>query len=366
MSWGWSVGAAAGAGGWVPPGRGGRGENRGRGDGGGDAHGGRAGRAAAARLRRGAPGGSGASGASGCRGGSGARARAHRAPGARTSARGALERGDLAALSRCLRDVASRAAPVAGVSGLALASSAYLTPPPRRPYHGSLTSGDPNRACTDALLWATGAGYALQLLTGHAFTNLGAKVNAQIAAGQLWRLVTPMFLHGSVVHLAVNCMSLHNLGPVVERQFGRDQFWAIYVGSAVGGNFLSYKFCPNNAVGASSAIFGLVGAMGVYLHRHRDLFGEYGERQLHNLLGSVGLNAAFGMMSKRIDNYAHLGGLLAGAAVAFLVGPNLIVVDPDDRVKGMARIGRRAVVNRPLLQTYSGEFAKEFWSDEGK
>ena len=83
-----------------------------------------------------------------------------------------------------------------------------------------------------------------------------------------------MFLHGSVVHLAVNCMSLHNLGPVVERQFGRDQFWAIYVGSAVGGNFLSYKFCPNNAVGASSAIFGLVGAMGVYLHRHRDLFGS--------------------------------------------------------------------------------------------
>ena len=72
------------------------------------------------------------------------------------------------------------------------------------------------------------------------------------------------------------------------------------------------------------------------------------------------------MMSKRIDNYAHLGGLLAGAAVAFLVGPNLILVDPDDRVKGMARIGRRAVVNRPLLQTYSGEFAKEFWSDEGK
>ena len=247
---------------------------------------------------------------------------------------------------------------MAGVSGLALASSAYLTPPPRRPYHGSLTSGDPNRACTDALLWATGAGYALQLLTGHAFTNLGAKVNAQIAAGQLWRLVTPMFLHGSVVHLAVNCMSLHNLGPVVERQFGRDQFWAIYVGSAVGGNFLSYKFCPNNAVGASSAIFGLVGAMGVYLHRHRDLFGEYGERQLHNLLGSVGLNAAFGMMSKRIDNYAHLGGLLAGAAVAFLVGPNLILVDPDDRVKGMARIGRRAVVNRPLLQAYSGSLRR--------
>ena len=83
--------------------------------------------------------------------------------------------------------------------------------------------------------------YALQLLTGHAFTAMGAKVNAQIAAGQVWRLLTPLVLHGSVLHLAFNCFSLHNIGPVIERQFGRTQFLAVYLGAGLGGNFMSYK-----------------------------------------------------------------------------------------------------------------------------
>ena len=123
-----------------------------------------------------------------------------------------------------------------------------------------------------------------------------------------------MFLHGSVVHLAVNCMSSAIFDPLSNGSSDATSSGLYTSARQWAGNFLSYKFCPNNAVGASSAIFGLVGAMGVYLHRHRDPFGEYGERQLHNPPGSVGLNAAFGMMSKRIDNYAHLGGLLAGAA----------------------------------------------------
>lgn len=181
------------------------------------------------------------------------------------------------------------------------------------------------------------------------------------------------------MHLAVNCMSLNTLGPAVERQFGRDQFWAVYLASAVGGNFLSYKFCPNDAVGASSAIFGLVGAMGVYLQRHNDLFGDRGQRMLENLIGSVAVNAAFGMMSKRIDNYAHLGGFLAGGLVAFTVGPNLVTVDAREAAREAAevykktgelpsheisRVGGQAVVNRPLVQTYVDEFVKAFNEDD--
>ena len=190
------------------------------------------------------------------------------------------------------------------------------------------------------------------------------KVNAKIAAGQAWRLLTPLVLHGSVVHLLVNCYSLHNIGPVIERQFGREQFMAVYLGAGLGGNVMSYKMSPNNAVGASGAIFGLVGALGVYLQRHSDLFGSYGERQLQSLMGSIGANALFGLMSARIDNWAHLGGLLAGGAIAFLVGPNLMVVGPT--TQGAKRVGARGrtVVNRPLLQTYVGEFVREF-KDEG-
>ncbi len=240
-------------------------------------------------------------------------------------------------------------------------------------------SGDPNRQCTDALLWANGIGYALQIMSGHAFTAMGAKVNAKIAAGQLWRLITPVVLHGGVMHLAVNCMSLNTLGPAVERQFGREQFWAVYLASALGGNYLSYRFCPNDAVGASSAIFGLVGAMGVYLQRHNYLFGDRGQAMLENLLGSVAVNAAFGMMSKRIDNYAHLGGFLAGAFVSFAAGPNLVPVDAREAANeakrvyaktgtlptlGISRVGGRPVVNRPLAQTYVAEFARAFNEDD--
>jgi uridine nucleosidase len=140
-----------------------------------------------------------------------------------------------------------RAVPVVvGASGLmmSLGSSVSLNAPqPSRRYGGGAMSGDPNRQCTDALLWANGIGYALQIMSGHAFTAMGAKVNAKIAAGQLWRLITPVVLHGGVMHLAVNCMSLNTLGPAVERQFGREQFWAVYLASALGGNYLSFRFC---------------------------------------------------------------------------------------------------------------------------
>ena len=66
-------------------------------------------------------------------------------------------------------------------------------------------------------------------------------MNAKIASGQVWRLLTPLLLHGSPLHLFVNCMSLNNLGPVVERQFGREQFMAVYLGAGLLGNFLSFK-----------------------------------------------------------------------------------------------------------------------------
>jgi len=67
------------------------------------------------------------------------------------------------------------------------------------------------------------------------------KSNAKIAAGQAWRLLTPLVLHDGVVHLLYNCISLLSLGPLIEREFGRDQFLALYLGAGLGGNFLSYK-----------------------------------------------------------------------------------------------------------------------------
>jgi uridine nucleosidase len=104
--------------------------------------------------------------------------------------------------------------------------------------------------------------------------------------------------------------------------------------------------------------------LGIYLNRHRDLFGDYGDKVFQNLLGSVGLNAMFGLMRTRIDNGGHLGGFLGGVIVAWTVGPNLVVVGEnervDHRVEETRTVARRRVVNRPLLQTYTGEFMEEF------
>ncbi len=77
------------------------------------------------------------------------------------------------------------------------------------------------------------------------------QINAAIAAGQWWRLVTPALLHGDLVHLAVNSYTFNNLGPTVERLYGAPRYLAVYFLAAVGGNVASYLGSPNPSLGAS-------------------------------------------------------------------------------------------------------------------
>ena len=98
-------------------------------------------------------------------------------------------------------------------------------------------------------------------------TQYGAKVSNLIQR-QPHRLFTPMFLHGGVGHLAMNSYSLMNIGPHVESLFGSNRFLATYIVSGIAGNLLSAKLTPNPSVGASGAIFGLIGAYYVFLQRN--------------------------------------------------------------------------------------------------
>ena len=218
---------------------------------------------------------------------------------------------------------------------------------------------NPDRLCTDAIMVGTVAMYALQILSGQAVTALGAKVNERIAAGQIWRLATPMVLHGSLTHLLVNMYSLNSVGPLVEATFGREQFLATYVAAGVAGNYASYRFCANNSVGASGAIFGIAGALAVYLHRHRRYLGERADMQLKQLGTALAVNMGFGLMNQRIDNWGHAGGLLGGAALAYLTGPNLMLESDDPRGLSL----RRKLVNRPKVQT-ALRAVKDFWDED--
>lgn len=144
---------------------------------------------------------------------------------------------------------------------------------------------------------------------GSLLMTYGAKVNGQIIAGQPWRLVSSMFFHGGLVHLLINCFSLRAVGSIVETLYGRRWFLAIYGVSGLAGSLASFCFSPYPAVGASGAIFGLLGAL-LYLGVLDPQFIKKGFGA--DILGMAVLNLAYGFTASGIDNFAHMGGLAGG------------------------------------------------------
>ncbi|MCG8347854.1 MAG: rhomboid family intramembrane serine protease [Chloroflexales bacterium] len=175
------------------------------------------------------------------------------------------------------------------------------------------------------------------LLSGNFFTPnagvlqfLGWKQNDLIAQGQYWRLLTAMFLHGSLLHIFFNGYALYILGPEAERIYGTARFLAVYFLSGLSGSIASYAFSPSPSVGASGAIFGLIGGLAAFYYITRQLLGEFGRRQLQSMIAIIGINLLFGFtMSGIIDNYAHIGGLLGGMLIGWLMAPRFTV---DDRL----------------------------------
>lgn len=101
-----------------------------------------------------------------------------------------------------------------------------------------------------------------------------------------------------------------------------------YFIAGVAGNYASYLGSPSPSLGASGAIFGLVGAMGIFLWRHQRILGEQGKSGLRSVGQTLMLNLVIGLAIPQIDNFGHLGGLLAGCAVGYAIGPRLQVTTP--------------------------------------
>ena len=153
---------------------------------------------------------------------------------------------------------------------------------------------------------------------------LGLKVNSLIVQGQVWRLFTPMFLHGSLLHIGFNMYALYLFGPGLERFYGHGRFLTLYVIAGFGGNVFSFAMSPAASLGSSTAIFGLLGAEGVFLYQNRKIFGRQTQKALQQVIMLAVINLAIGM-SPGIDNWGHLGGLLGGVCFAWLAGPVLRV-----------------------------------------
>lgn len=155
------------------------------------------------------------------------------------------------------------------------------------------------------------------------FALLG-KINVLILAGQLWRLFTPALLHSSLIHLMFNMYALSILGRQIEPFYGKGRFLLIYVIGAFGGNVLSFVLSRFNSLGASTAIFALLAAEGVFIWQNRQVFGKQSQGILMNLAFVLVLNLFIGISpGSNTDNWGHLGGLLAGFFFAFMAGPLL-------------------------------------------
>jgi len=145
---------------------------------------------------------------------------------------------------------------------------------------------------------------------------LGAKVNDLIAKGQYYRFISCMFLHGGIVHLGVNMYSLYAIGPMVERVYGRAKYLAIYFISGICASIFSYIFSTSVSIGASGAIFGLLGAVLVFAIKSK---GKTGSAFIKSILSVIFINIFIGATLPNIDNFAHVGGLIGGMLIAFLV-----------------------------------------------
>lgn len=144
--------------------------------------------------------------------------------------------------------------------------------------------------------------------------RLGA-IPAAIDNGDWYRLLTPMLLHGHLLHLGLNMIVLWIYGPSLEQAYGTARFLAVYVVSGFCGGALSFAFasCGSVGVGASGAIFGVVGALLVHLYRRRR--STFVAGYLRDLTLFIGINLVFGFLFPGIDYFAHIGGLVAGAAI---------------------------------------------------
>lgn len=177
---------------------------------------------------------------------------------------------------------------------------------------------------TYVILGVTILVYLLQMLSefligGDYPAFLGMKINEYILAGQVWRLLTPVLLHGSIMHIGFNMLFLYRIGPGLEKNYGSKKFLILYLVSAFTGNVFSFLFTQAPSLGASTAIFGLVTALAVLIYRNQNFFRNSRD-SLINIGSTIVINLFLGL-SPGIDNFGHLGGLLGGLAIAWFAGP---------------------------------------------
>lgn len=221
-----------------------------------------------------------------------------------------------------------------------------------------LSLGRSDRQWATNLLLATVWGVALLMLLqggglgllagfpGRTLVKWGSQYAPAILAGQWWRLGTAMFLHGGLLHLAFNSYALYVLGPSLERLYGHGRYLLIYLGAGLVASTTSFLSGTSNAVGASGAIFGLMGA---YIYYAWYVPGAARRRLWAGIWPTLLINLLFGLSVPFIDNWAHIGGLVGGLTFSALLGLPGEDVWTVRRLAGVALLSALLLLGVPRL-----------------
>lgn len=172
-------------------------------------------------------------------------------------------------------------------------------------------------------------------------------------SGDYWRILTGAALHGGIIHLFFNGYALLILGRAMEILSNRAHLAVVFLLSVIGGGLLSLFFTPDGtSIGASGGIIGFLGYLTVYGFYRRKLLSN---AFLKNMLFNIGFIALFGVVIlpllgrsesidvPRVDNFGHLGGLLAGAIYGIFQIPRDLYKDPRETNETMELIGYAAL-----------------------
>lgn len=166
------------------------------------------------------------------------------------------------------------------------------------------------------------AGFPLLRISDIILKKFGANAGILVRGGDYYRLIASAFLHVDIIHLLCNMYSLFVLGPTVDYFYGKLKFILIYLYSAITASLVALIFHGNNVfiVGASGAIFGLLGSLLYFGYTYR---GYIGNKMIGSLLSVVVINLAIGIALPGISNYAHIGGLIGGIAISYMLGAGI-------------------------------------------
>ena len=212
----------------------------------------------------------------------------------------------------------------------------HMNPPPSMPsLHDLLRQQVPSIPVTQLLIAINlivfiamlGGGAEIWHSSNSVQLDWGANFGPAVQDGEWWRLGSALFLHFGVIHLALNIIALWDSGQLVERMYGHARFTGIYFSSGLAGNLLSLATTEGSAVsgGASGAIFGVYGALLIFLWRERTNLHPHEFRWLFwGAAGFAVITIALGLSVTGIDNAAHIGGFMTG------IISGIVLTKPDD------------------------------------